>query len=117
MFFSDQWCELLETRIKWIKENLRSDAKVFVNFRDFSDAMYNDIGPVLKITLFLGLLPPELRPFGLMFEEPRATYLPEEIGKWCGGKFYHEKDLCIIFPLLLDGGRFELMEPFFFAIK
>ena len=87
-FFSDQWCELLETRIKWIKENLRSVAKVFVNFRDFSDAMYNDIGPVLKITLFLGLLPPELRPFGLMFEEPRATYLPEEIGKWCGGNFY-----------------------------
>ena len=52
--------------------------------------MYNDIGPVLKITLFLGLLPPELRPFGLMFEEPRATYLPEEIGKWCGGNFHFE---------------------------
>ena len=52
--------------------------------------MYNDIGPVLKITLFLGLLPPELRPFGLMFEEPRATYLPEEIGKWCGGNFYFD---------------------------
>ena len=61
--------------------------------------MYNDIGPVLKITLFLGLLPPELRPFGLMFEEPRATYLPEEIGKWCGGNnvtFVYKSTLQII---------------------
>ena len=82
----DDWCKILKKRFKWIKENLHSDAKIFVNFRDFSDAMFHNVEDVLKIALFMGMLPPDLRPFGLMFEEPRGTYMPEEVGKWCGGK-------------------------------
>ena len=82
----DNWCKILKKRFQWIKKNFGPDAKIFVNFRDFSDAMFHDITPVLKIALFMGMLPPDLRPFGLMFEEPRGTYLPEEVGTWCGGK-------------------------------
>ena len=81
----DSWCKVLKKRFIWIKEKLGSDAKIFVNFRDFSDAMFHDVAPVLKIALFLGTLPLNLRPFGIMFEEPRGTYMPEEVGKWCGG--------------------------------
>ena len=82
----DNWCKILKKRFQWIKKNFGPDAKIFVNFRDFSDAMFHDVAPVLKIALFMGMLPPDLRPFGLMFEEPRGTYLPEEVGNWCGGK-------------------------------
>ena len=82
----DDWCKLLKKRFQWIKKNFGPDAKIFVNFRDFSDQMFHDVEPVLKIALFMGMLPPDLRPFGLIFEEPRGTYLPEEVGKWCGGK-------------------------------
>ena len=84
---TDQWCKLLRKRIQWVKDNLDPDAKIFVNFRDFSDSMYHNIEPNCKIALYLGSLPPELRPFGLMFEEPRGTYMPIEVGKWTKGKF------------------------------
>ena len=89
----DNWCKLLKKRFEWIKKHYGSDAKIFVNFRDFSDAMFHDVAPVLKIALFMGMLPPDLRPFGLMFEEPRGTYMPEEVGKWCGGKTFVKKAL------------------------
>jgi len=82
----DQWCKLLKKRIEWVKEHLTKDGhdpKIFVNYRDFSDAMYHNVEPYLKLTTFLGSLPENLRPFGLMFEEPRGTYMPIEVGKWC----------------------------------
>ena len=82
---SEQWCELLEKRIQWIQEHLSPKAKVLINFRDFSDAMFSDMTPVLKIAYFLGSMPNDSKPFGIMFEEPTGNYLPEEIGKWCGG--------------------------------
>ena len=89
----DDWCKLLKKRFQWIKKNFGPDAKIFVNFRDFSDQMFHDVEPVLKIALFMGMLPPDLRPFGLIFEEPRGTYLPEEVGKWCGGKIFFVIDI------------------------
>ena len=100
----DSWCKVLKKRFIWIKEKLGSDAKIFVNFRDFSDAMFHDVAPVLKIALFLGTLPLNLRPFGIMFEEPRGTYMPEEVGKWCGGK-------TLIITVLISHCYFTRLNP------
>ena len=81
----DDWMTLLKDRIHWIKANLSPDAKILINFRDFSDAMFTDITPNMQLVYFLGSMPKDIRPWGLMFEEPTGNYLPEEIGKWCGG--------------------------------
>ena len=83
----ENWMTLLKDRINWIKQNLSPDAKIMVNFRDFSDSMFKDITPNLQITFFLGSLPEEIRPWGILFEEPTGNYLPEELGKWCGGMY------------------------------
>ena len=77
--------QLLEKRIQWIQEHLSPKAKVLINFRDFSDAMFSDMNPVLKIAYSLGSMSNDSKPFGIMFEEPTGNYLPEEIGKYCGG--------------------------------
>ena len=84
-FTVDGWMTVLKDRIQWIKTNLSPDAKILINFRDFSDAMFTDITPNMQLVHFLGTMPEESRPWGLMFEEPTGNYLPEEIGKWCGG--------------------------------
>ena len=101
---SEQWCELLEKRIQWIQEHLSPKAKILINFRDFSDAMFTDMTPVMKIAYFLGSMPNDSQPFGIMFEEPTGNYLPEEIGKWCGGinhiKLYADQIFVINFWLL-----------------
>ena len=40
---------------------------------------------VFAVVSFLGSLPPEKRPFGIMYEEPTGKYLPEEVGAWTAG--------------------------------
>ena len=84
-FTVEGWMTVLKDRFQWIKTNLSPDAKILINFRDFSDAMFTDITPNMQLVHFLGTMPEESRPWGLMFEEPTGNYLPEEIGKWCGG--------------------------------
>ena len=37
---------------------------------------------VLAVTQYLGSLPQELRPFGLLYEEPTGKSLPEQLGIW-----------------------------------
>ena len=80
------WIEILTRRIKWTKANLDPDAKVLVNFRDFPDAMRKGATTVLKITAYLGSLDEDMRPFGIMFEEPTGNFLPGEVGNWTKGK-------------------------------
>ena len=72
-------------RIEWIKTNLGNDAKVMVNFRDFTDAMIHKRELVLKIAYFLSALPLKKRPFGLMYEEPTGNVLPSQLGVWTSG--------------------------------
>ena len=80
------WTSLLRERIKWIKENLRADAKIMVNFRDINDAMIRSRETVMKVVYFLGLLPPNERPFALMFEEPTGNIMPSTLGIWSSSK-------------------------------
>lgn len=76
--------DTLLNRIEWTKENLASDANIFINYRDFPFAMENAAGAqrVLEITQFLASLPAEKRPFGLLFEDPTGKYFPLQMGAW-----------------------------------
>jgi len=75
------FCHLIGQRMKWIRTNLAKDARIFINFRDFSDCMNTRPERVLEIVQFLSSLPDLQRPFGLLYEET-GKFLPEELGVW-----------------------------------
>jgi len=77
------FCQLLLKRINWCYDNLSSDSKILVNFRDFAFAMKgkNSLVRVLTVVKFLAKLTKQC--FGLCVEEP-GKFLPEEVGAWCG---------------------------------
>ena len=81
------WHQLLTDRIEWTKKHLNSEAKIFINFRDFPDAMRKGADTVFRITAFLASLSEDMRPFGLMFEEPTGNFLTEEVGTWTRCRF------------------------------
>ena len=76
--------DLLLGRIKWVRENLAVNGKVFINFRDFSIAMIDCASTyrILSVTEFLARLPAEMRPLGLIFEEPTGKNFPAQLGGW-----------------------------------
>ena len=74
-------------RITWIKKNLDQDAKILINFRDFTEAMLKSKEFLFKIAYFLSALPPRQRPFGLMFEEPTGNIMPSTLGVWVKSKY------------------------------
>ena len=75
-------CSLLLSRIQWTKQNLCSDANIFVNFRDFPFVMEKFPGRVLEIVRFLGRLDDSMRPIGLMYEDATGEYMPQEMAQW-----------------------------------
>ncbi|XP_071491076.1 uncharacterized protein [Diadema antillarum] len=75
-------CALLSKWNNWCYENLSSKAKVMFNFRDIPDAMAKHSFRLFEVVSFLAKLPPNRRPFGILFEEPRGKSLPEECGMW-----------------------------------
>ena len=75
-------CSLLLSRIQWAKQNLCSDANIFVNFRDFPFVMEKCPGRVLEIVRFLGRLDDSMRPIGLMYEDATGEYMPQEMAQW-----------------------------------
>jgi len=75
-------CELLLKWINWCKTNLGKESKILVNFRDLSDAMPTDADRVFYVVSFIASLPEDVRPMGLIFEDPRGFSLPEEVGAW-----------------------------------
>ena len=81
-FSMDDMCTLVEKWITWAHDNLHEESKVFINFRDLPDVMPNNPQRCLRLTQFLATLPERIRPFGIMFEEPRGQSLPEECGMW-----------------------------------
>jgi len=76
------FCQLLLKRIDWCYDNLSSDSKVMINFRDFSFAMKgkNSLVRVLTVVKFLANLPKQC--FGICIEE-MGKFLPEDAGAWC----------------------------------
>ena len=81
-FTMDDMCALVEKWITWAHDNLHEESKVFINFRDLPDVMPTNPERCLKLTQFIATLPERIRPFGIMFEEPRGRSLPEECGMW-----------------------------------
>ncbi|XP_078375464.1 uncharacterized protein LOC144658855 isoform X2 [Oculina patagonica] len=73
--------ELLSERLAWIRENLSQDSKVFINLRDLPDGLIKKPKRIFKVIRYLSSLPPNERPFGLVYEES-GKYLPEQLGVW-----------------------------------
>lgn len=73
---------LLEKRIDYTYKELCSEAKIFVNFRDFPFAMVQCSDLVFQVVKFLAKLPAGKRPLGIMFEEPTGRFLPDAMGAW-----------------------------------
>ena len=84
--------KLLSERMKWCRENLSKDSKIFFNFRDLPDGMIKKPKRIFKVIRYLSCLPPDERPFGLLFEES-GKYLPEELGVWTKA-IRREMDTC-----------------------
>ena len=84
-FTIDNMCELLLKRIEWTYDNLSTDAKIFVNFRDFPFVMQSMPERIFSVVQFLATLPVNKRPYGLIHEEPTGRFLPKEYAIWCLG--------------------------------
>jgi len=87
-FSTSKMHELFTFLFQWVKDNLRNDVgclpkgHCFVNLRDFPLAMVHQQDRVLKLVQFLANLPTEIRPVGLLFEEPMGEYFTDEVGGW-----------------------------------
>ena len=84
--------KLLSERLAWIRSNLSRDAKVFINLRDLPDAMVKKPKRIFKVIRYLSSLPPEERPFGLVYEES-GKYFPEQLAVWTAA-VRREMDAC-----------------------
>ena len=73
--------QLFSERMAWCRKNLGKDAKIFLNLRDLPDGMIKNPKRIFKVVKYLSSLPPDERPFSLVFEES-GKYLPEELGAW-----------------------------------
>ena len=76
--------QALLQKIRWSKRNLARDANIFINFRDFPLAMEDEVSArrVLALTRFFAILPEDIRPFGLMFEDPTGKFFPAQLSAW-----------------------------------
>lgn len=73
---------LFQKRFAYSYENLSPSAKIFVNIRDLCPTMIKSPEIVFDVVKFLGTMPPEIRPLGIMFEEPTGNYLPVMLACW-----------------------------------
>lgn len=78
----EEICALLKERFEYAFKELCSDAKIFVNLRDFPFAMIRCPDLVFRVVRFLARMPADERPIGIMFEEPTGRFLPEMMGAW-----------------------------------
>ena len=79
-FSVEKMAQLIKKWLVWIHENLHKQAKVFVNFRDLPEVMLFNSERIFYIIDYLARLPSHLKLFGLLFEEPKGTSLPDEFG-------------------------------------
>ncbi len=82
IFNVEKITKLFSQRMEWVRKNLSRDAKIFINLRDFPEAIINEPKRVFKVVKYLSSLPANQRPFGLIFEEPTGNYLPDHLAAW-----------------------------------
>lgn len=85
--------KFLSERMEWVRQNLAPDSKIFFNFRDIADAIINEPKRVFQVVKYLSSLPPNQRPFGLVYEEPTGNYFPDQLGAWTAA-IRKEMDKC-----------------------
>ena len=83
--WGDTWtvkdeCELIDKRIRWIKDNISKESKIMFNMRDFPDVMIKDPLRMLSIVKYLSQMPQEYRLYGLLYEDPMGAILPTQLG-------------------------------------
>ena len=73
VFNEKKICQMLAKRIKWMRENLSPDSKIFVNLRDFSPCMLANPARQLYVVNFLASM--KERIFGIAYEEGGKDFL------------------------------------------
>ena len=81
VFTMKKMCALFSKWFRWIRENLSQDSLILINIRDLPDAMVRKPRRVFKLVNYLSSLPPNERPYGIVFEES-GKYFPEQVGVW-----------------------------------
>eukprot|EP00929_Paragymnodinium_shiwhaense_P052037 TRINITY_DN260_c0_g1_i3.p1 TRINITY_DN260_c0_g1~~TRINITY_DN260_c0_g1_i3.p1 ORF type:complete len:618 (-),score=181.38 TRINITY_DN260_c0_g1_i3:78-1931(-) len=82
-FTVDKLEELLKFLLTWAHEELGCQGRAFVNIRDFPLAMIGCSDRVLRVVRFLKSLPDNIRPMGILVEEPMGTFFADEVARWC----------------------------------
>ncbi|XP_066919346.1 uncharacterized protein, partial [Clytia hemisphaerica] len=72
----DKICKLLDKRIKWTRQNVSQDSKIYINFRDFAEAMAKAPERVLGLVRYVSSYRPKLT--GILYEELGNNF-PEEM--------------------------------------
>ena len=78
----DDMCNLLDRRIRWVKDNICKEGRNFLNIRDFPFIMAEDVRRMLDIIKYLAEMPLEYRLFGIIYEDPVGECLPEQLAAW-----------------------------------
>lgn len=78
-FNMERVCKMMNDRIEWIWQNLGQDAQVFINLRDFGDAMTSHPERIWKFTNFLSNLKKKIA--GLAYEDV-GKYDKDLLGGW-----------------------------------
>ncbi len=78
---TEDHCELMKQRILTLKKNVSSGSKCFFNYRDAVKAFLHPPAArrLVEFTVFLAKLPRDIRPMGLLFEEPAGDAFPWQI--------------------------------------
>ena len=74
-------CKMVGNRIRWMRENVANDSKIFLNLRDFGDTMTHHPDRIWKMTNFLASLPAEERITGIAYEDV-GKYYKDLLGGW-----------------------------------
>lgn len=70
-------CALIDKRITWAREELGEDSRIYVNLRDFSDAMAKAPERVFSVVKYISMYRPKI--IGILYEEFGSNF-PEELG-------------------------------------
>jgi len=75
-FTLEKICAMINKRIKWVREEISENSKIYINFRDFSDAMLKAPERVLGVVKYLSSYRPKIT--GFLYEDFGANF-PEEM--------------------------------------
>ena len=70
-------CKLIDKRITWVRKELSEDSKIYINLRDFSDAMDKAPDRVFNVVKYISSYRPKI--IGILYEEFGNNF-PEELG-------------------------------------